>query len=572
MPPISGAIKIKRVMILSLKVKNFLLVESASLEFSPGLNVLTGETGAGKSLLLRAISYALGERIDWDAFGEERATIELVLRIPEEQRQLVEEYGIDMEDDLLIIRRVIEGKKRRSRIYANDTLVVARTINEIARNIIEIQGQYDTYRLFDEDYHLELLDRFAKSRVFTDEYQTSIIDKFARNQDLMEEYRNLYRRWMELRRKLDQLVENEQKYIQELDYLRYQLEELEKANLREGEEEELSRKLEYLSRIEQIRAVLDATRLLYEGENSPYDAISSVLRDMEELSSIDEFAQLYERLSAVRDELKDIALSLPEVEMPEENLDEIQERLFFLSRLKKKYGKSISELIEYMSDLRKKIEELESAPINREKLERELQETRKKLEELAEKISRRRREAARKFEEMVMEHLRDLALEEAIFRVNFVETDLSPWGKEKVNFLFSSSPKFPPRPLKKVASGGELSRLALAIKLIMAGEETPSVLIFDEIDTGIGGETAIKVGRKLKSLSDYYQLIVITHLPQIASFADRHFVVRKSGARTTIGMVEGQERVKEIARMLSGVVSKDSMRAARELLGEVASK
>ncbi len=559
-------------MILSLKVKNFLLVESASIEFSPGLNVLTGETGAGKSLLLRAIYYALGERIDWDAFGDERATVELVLRIPEDQRHLMEEYGIEMEDDLLIIRRVIEGKKKRSRIYANDTLVVARTINEIARNIIEIQGQYDTYRLFDEDYHMELLDRFAKSRVFTDEYQTSIIDKFARNQDLLDEYRALYRRWMELRRNLEELVESEQKYMQELDYLRYQLRELEGANLREGEEEELSRKLEYLSRMEQIRAVLDAVRGLYEGENSPYDAISAVLGEMEELTSMEDFAHIYERLSAVRDELKDIALSLPEVEEPQESLDEIQERLFFLNRLKRKYGRSISELIEYMEELRERIERLESAPIDRERLEKEIEEVRGRLQEMADMISERRKKAARRFEEMVMGHLKDLALEEAVFRVNFVETGLSPWGKEKVNFLFSSSSRFPPRPLRKVASGGELSRLALAIKLIMAGEESPSVLIFDEIDTGIGGETAIRVGRKLKGLSDFYQLIVITHLPQIASFADRHFVVRKSRAKTTIDMVEGQDRVREIARMLSGVVSGDSMRAAEELMEEARSK
>ncbi len=558
-------------MILSLKVKNFLLVESASLEFSSGLNVLTGETGAGKSLLLKAISYALGERIDWDTFGEGRATVELVLRVPDEQRHLVEEYGIEMEDDLLIIRRVIEGKKRRSRIYANDTLVVARTINEIARNIIEIQGQYDTYRLFDEDYHMELIDRFAKSRVFTDEYQTSVIDKFARNQDLLEEYRSLYRKWMELRRNLEELVESEQKYIQELDYLRYQLEELEKAGLREGEEEELSRKLEYLSRMEQIRSVLDAIRNLYEGEDSPYDAISAVLRDMEELTSMEEFSHIYDRLSAVRDELKDIALSLPEMEEPQESLDEIQERLFFLNRLKRKYGKSISELIQYMERLRDRIEQLESAPINRERLEKELREVRNRLQELADVISERRKKAAVKFEEMVMEHLKDLALEEAVFRVNFVETELSPWGKEKVSFLFSSSRKFPPRPLKKVASGGELSRLALAIKLIMAGQESPSVLIFDEIDTGIGGETAIKVGQKLKELSKYYQLIVITHLPQIASFADRHFVVRKSRSITSIDEVAGEERVREIARMLSGVVSDDSMRAARGLLEGVAS-
>ncbi len=558
-------------MLLSLKVKNFFLVEFSTLEFSGGLNVITGETGAGKSLLLKAISYALGDRIDWEVFGDEKAVVEVVLRVPQEHREVIEDYGIELEGDLLIIRRIIDGRKKKSRIYANDSLVLARTVNEIARNIIEIQGQYDTYRLFDEDYHLELLDRYAKSRVFTDEYQTSVIDKFAGIEELLDEYRSLFRKWLDMKRKYEELLENEQKYIQELDYLRYQLEELEKAGLREGEEEELRRKLEYLTKIEQIRGAIHAVKSLYEGENTPYDVIHSVLKELEEISDIEEFSTVYERLNALLEELKDIALSLPEVEIPEESLDEIQERLFFLNRLKKKYGKSVEELINYMDELRSRIEELESTPFNLERLKKQIEETESQLRDLAERISERRRQAAADFENAVMEHLKDLALEEAVFRVNFVETELSPWGKEKVSFLFSSSRKFPPRPLKKVASGGELSRLALAIKLIMAGQESPSVLIFDEIDTGIGGETAIKVGQKLKELSKYYQLIVITHLPQIASFADRHFVVRKSRSITSIDEVAGEERVREIARMLSGVVSDDSMRAARGLLEGVAS-
>ncbi|MEO0218262.1 MAG: AAA family ATPase, partial [candidate division WOR-3 bacterium] len=261
--------KILKIMLLSLKVKNFLLVKEAYLEFHKGFNVLTGETGAGKSLLLKAISLALGDRIDWEVFSNQKSIIELQLIVPDEYVNIFENYGIELDDNILIIRRIIEGDKRRSRIYANDNLVISKTINDILRNIIEIHGQYETYKLFDESYQMEVLDRYAKSRVFDSDYQTNIIDKYANNEDLIENYRKIYKEWLSLKNTISEIQEKQERYLQELEFLKYQLNEIESANLSVGEEEELLKKLDYLRKIEDIReAKLLLNEVLFESEDN----------------------------------------------------------------------------------------------------------------------------------------------------------------------------------------------------------------------------------------------------------------------------------------------------------------
>ncbi len=563
-------LKILKIMLLSLKVKNFLLVKEAYLEFHKGFNVLTGETGAGKSLLLKALSLALGERVDWEIFSDQKSLIELQMYIPQDYVKIFENYGIELDDNILIIRRVIEGDKRRSRIYANDSLVVSRTVNEILRNLIEIHGQYETYKLFDENYQMEIIDRYAKSRVFDDEYQACIIDKYANNEDLVEEYRKVYKEWINLSEIVTQMQEKQERYLQELEFLKYQLNEIESANLSISEEEELIKKLEYLRKIEEIRqARALITDVLFQSEENIISKLYFLLRKIENLSHIDEFKNIYEKLENIIYEIKEIRefMKAPEIE-EEENINAIQERLFFLNKLKKKYSKTIEELINYKQELIQKIQSMENLPYELEKLKSRLFEIERMLNSLADKISIRRKRASRKFRIEVINHLKELGMPDIEFLIEFEKTNLSYNGRDKIEFLFSSNKEFLPRPLKKVASGGELSRFALALKLIIAGKESPSTLIFDEIDAGIGGETALKVAEKLQELSKHYQILVITHLPQIASKSHKHFLITKKDNTTNIKEIQGEDRVMEIARMLSGIVSQESIEHAKLLLLE----
>lgn len=562
--------KILKIMLLSLKVKNFLLVKEAYLEFHKGFNVLTGETGAGKSLLLKAISLALGDRIDWEVFSNQKSIIELQLIVPDEYVNIFENYGIELDDNILIIRRIIEGDKRRSRIYANDNLVISKTINDILRNIIEIHGQYETYKLFDESYQMEVLDRYAKSRVFDSDYQTNIIDKYANNEDLIENYRKVYKEWLSLKNTISEIQEKQERYLQELEFLKYQLNEIESANLSVGEEEELLKKLDYLRKIEDIReAKLLLNEVLFESEDNVISKLYFVLRKMENLSDIEEFKIIAQKLENIIYEIKELKefTKIPEFE-EENSINAIQERLFFLNRLKKKYSKSIEELIDYKRELKRRIEDMENLPYDFEKLKLKLKDVENKLNNLANDISMRRKRASKKFRAEIINHLKELGMPNVEFLIKFEEVELNHNGKDKIEFLFSSNKEFPPKPLKKVASGGELSRLALALKLIIAGKESPSTLIFDEIDTGIGGESALKVAEKLYELSNHYQIIVITHLPQIASKSHKHFVITKKDSFTQIKEVEGEERIIEIARMLSGIVSQESIEHAKLLLLE----
>ncbi len=555
-------------MIISLKVKNFLLVKEAYLEFDKGFNVLTGETGAGKSLLLKALSLALGDRVDWELFSDQKSLIELQLSIPDDYIEIFENYGIETNDNILIIRRIIEGDKRKSRIYANDNLVVSKTINDILRSIIEIHGQYETYKLFDEGYQMEVLDRYAKSRVFDNEYQTNILDKYANNEDLIENYRKLYKDWINLKNAFIEASEKLDRYLQELEFLKYQFNEIESANLSIGEEEELTKKLDYLKKIEEIKETkLLLENILFESEDNVVSRLYTVLRKVESLSNIDEFKKVYEKIENVIYEIKELKEFTKTLEFDEEeDINVIQERIFFINRLKKKYSKSIEELINYKDELKRKIQNMENLPYEVESLKSKLGDIENELNSLADEISNRRKEASKKFRLEMIKHLKELGLPDAEFLIKFEEVDLGYNGKDKIEFLFSSNKEFPPKPLRKVASGGELSRLALSLKLIIAGKESPSTLIFDEIDTGIGGETALKVADKLNDLSNYYQVVVVTHLPQIAARANKHFLITKSGNLTYIKEIENEERIVEIARMLSGIVSDESVEHAKLLL------
>ncbi len=478
----------------------------------------------------------------------------------------------EIDDNMLIIRRIIEGDKRKSRIYANDNLVVSKTINDILRSIIEIHGQYETYKLFDESYQIEVLDRYAKSRVFDSEYQTNILDKYANNEDLVENYRKLYKEfykeWFKLKNTFIEASEKLDRYLQELEFLKYQLNEIESANLRIGEEEELVKKLDYLRKIEEIKeAKLLLEDVLFEAEDNVISKLYTILRKVESLSDIDEFKKVYEKIENVIYEIKEFREFTRKLEFDEdEDINAIQERLFFINRLKKKYSKSVEELIDYKKELKRKIQDMENLPYEVESLKLKLSDIENKLKSLANEISNRRKEASKRFRLEMIKHLEELGMPDAEFLIKFEEVDLGYNGKDKVEFLFASNKELVPKPLKKVASGGELSRLALSLKLIIAGKESSSTLIFDEIDTGIGGETALKVADKLNELSNYYQVVVVTHLPQIAARANKHFLITKKDGLTEIREVENEERVIEIARMLSGIVSDESIEHAKLLL------
>ena len=558
------------VMLREIHIRNYAVVENLSLEFFPGLNVLSGETGSGKSILVGALGLVFGGRASPDIVrtGEERATVTAVFEAADyvPWSEWLEEYGLgDGQERELILRREVlaEGK---SRLLVNDQPATLAAVRSLARHLADVHGQNEHVALLARDSQLELLDQFAGTG------------------DLLDRVAELYRRRRELERQMNELTQNEQERLRTIDLLRFQVQELNQARLEPGEDTRLGEERSRLVNVEKLRAAAGAAFAgLYEEEGSACARLASVARSLEELRRFEGAAEPYlESLASARAALDDLAAYLRDylerIEADPQRLEQVEDRLAQIDRLKRKYGKTIEEISTYLGHSTQQLAQLEHADERREELAAELEKAAVDYRGAAQALSERRRTATRILEKNVRQELAQLGMEKTRFEIHFLsmpDAAGGPRGADEIEIRISPNPGEDLRPLERIASGGELSRLMLALKTVAAerpkgdsaagrtkagtASRKPFVrtFIFDEVDAGIGGRVAECVGQRLKRLSYGAQVLCVTHLPQIACFADYHYYVEKieRGGRTIaeVRRLDGQkERAVELARMLSG--------------------
>ena len=558
-------------MLVDLTIENYAVIERLRVGFHRGLNLLTGETGSGKSIVVGALGLLLGGRASSDMIrtGAERARISGLFEAPEAKpaRALLEAAGIETEDgELLIEREILTGGK--SRAFAGSRPVTAALLRDLAQYLGDIHGQHDQQRLFVPEAQLEILDAFAGASGLADEVQSS------------------YRQWCACRGELDELERNEQEKLRLAALWSFQRRELEQASLQPGEDTALEaerRRLQNFARIEE--AASGAYEALYDSPESALARIRTASRRLEELARIDpSLGALAASLKPAEYTVEEASYALRDylshLEANPGRLDEIESRLAALDKLKRKYGATLEQALSYLEEVRAHLAAVENAEERRAALARQLDEFSKAYEEAAGRLSRLRHDAARRLAKRVEEELASLAMERTLFRVEITPAAWSAGGVDAVRFLVSPNLGEEPRPLDKVASGGEISRIALALKTCAAASVAPKsrsaeapvrTLVFDEVDAGIGGRAAEVVGRRLKQLAAVSQVLCVTHLPQIAGFADHHYYVEKKEAagRTSavIHELEGENRTHEIGRMLSGEkLTPEALKHARKLI------
>ena len=530
-------------MLLELHVKNLALIEKADVEFGEGLNILTGETGAGKSIIIGSVTMALGGKAPKGSIrpGADYAYIELVFSVTgEEKRKALRELDVEpTEDGLVIISRKLTSARSISRI--NDETVTMARLSQITGLLLDIHGQHEHQSLLYKSKHLEILDAYVKAA--TQPVKQTIADRYR-----------IYRSLEEKLRGFDLDAESR---IREADFLRFEIEEIETSALKEGEEEELTSVYRRYSHSRRIAECLGAAYEAVEGE-----WLSRALKEVEQAAEYDETLggirdQLYDADSILRDAGREMSTYLDSMEMDEETFRKTEERLDLIHNLQAKYGATVEAIRQKLEQKKKRLEELEDYDAHRKRMEQELEECRNGLEKLCTQLTGIRKKASRTLVKKIKQGLVDLNFLDVGFDMEFEKLDhFTPSGWDGAQFLISTNPGQPMRPLKDVASGGELSRIMLAIKTVLADSDNIPTLIFDEIDTGISGRTAQKVSEKLMLIAKSHQVICITHLPQIAAMADSHFEIAKSASHgrtiTTIRLLDRKASVEELARLLGG--------------------
>ena len=530
-------------MLLELHVKNLALIEKADVEFGEGLNILTGETGAGKSIIIGSVTMALGGKAPKGSIrpGADYAYIELVFSVTgEEKRKALRELDVEpTEDGLVIISRKLTSARSISRI--NDETVTMARLSQITGLLLDIHGQHEHQSLLYKSKHLEILDAYVKAA--TQPVKQTIADRYR-----------IYRSLEEKLRGFDLDAESR---IREADFLRFEIEEIEASALKEGEEEELTSAYRRYSHSRIIAECLGAAYEAVEGE-----WLARALKEVEQASEYDESLggvrdQLYDADSILRDAGREMSSYLDSMEMDEETFRKTEERLDLIHNLQAKYGPTVETIFQKLEQKKKRLGELEDYDAHKKRMEQELEECRNGLEKLCTQLTGIRKKASRTLVKKIKQGLVDLNFLDVEFDMEFEKLDhFTPSGWDGAQFLISTNPGQPMRPLKDVASGGELSRIMLAIKTVLADSDDIPTLIFDEIDTGISGRTAQKVSEKLMLIARSHQVICITHLPQIAAMADSHFEIAKSASQgrtiTTIRLLDRQASVEELARLLGG--------------------
>jgi DNA repair protein RecN (Recombination protein N) len=536
-------------MLRELTIRNVAVIDELTVSFVPGLNVLTGETGAGKSILIDALQLVLGARGSEELLrsGADEAAVEAAFDVGPGSRavELVEAEGIAAEPgEFLVLRRHL-FRDGRSKAYANGRLTSAATLRALAECLVDIHGQQPAQPLLDR----ELLDAYAGA----------VEDVRA--------YRDRYARWQALRREREALLQADRERAQRQDLLEFQRREIEAARLTAGEEEALAAEHAILSNHERLFAAVEqAYAALEESDDAVLVRLAAAAARIREAAAIDQrLRDVLEALETGSVHLREAARGVRDyrgrIGFDPQRLDAIEARLHDIGRLARKYGGSVAEILEHLARVKKDLEALERSEARLAEVDQALAEIQREMAGRAERLSQARRRAARKLGDAILAEIRELGMARATFEVRVAPAAaggaaLGPYGMDEVEFLISPNPGEALKPLHKIASGGELSRAMLAIRVILAAADQTATLIFDEVDAGIGGSMAETVGRKLVAASRQHQVLCVTHLPQIASFADHHVVVAKRTLRdrteTTVQALGGADRAQEIARMLGG--------------------
>lgn len=547
-------------MLTSLKIENVAIIESAAIEFGCGLNVLTGETGAGKSIVIDSINAILGERTSRDIIrtGAQSAKVYAVFEdVNERVRNFLDENGIDCEDGVLIINRTL-SREGKNVCRINGAPVTVSMLREIGGELIDIHGQHDNQSLLSPEKHC------------------SFVDSFAGNADLITDYREKYGRLCEIRSKLKKLTTDESSKSQRIDFLTYQIDELEKAEITIGERDELKARK---SLINNSQKVIESLNIAYEAlkaDGAGIDMITDAESEIANASAyMETLGEASEKITDIRYELEDIAETvrdaMTEVDFDPSELEDIDERLDLLYRLSKKTGDTEEEMLEYLEKARAELDNIAFSEERVKELQKQEKEALAETETAACKLTESRKTAGEKLSNAICSELEFLDMPNVRFVVKCNDIGLTENGKDEIEFLISANAGEEPKPLAKIASGGELSRIMLAIKNVLAETDGVDTMIFDEIDTGVSGRAAQKIAMKLRSASKGRQVICVTHLAQIAAQGDVHLYISKSVSDgktyTNIKSLIEEERVAEIARIMGGMeITKLQLESAREML------
>jgi len=556
--------------LLELRLENYAVIDHLAVEFAPGLNLLTGETGAGKSILIDALALLMGDKASPDVvrFGADRAVISAVFDVEGGSEKMVagilEENGIDADETNLILRREISAAK--GRVFVNNQPATVSVLKQLAPHLASVHAQNESLVSFDGGVRLALLDSFVATQ--------------------LEPVREAFAKWKHIANRIQELETGEQDRLRLVDLWSFQKREIDDAKIQAGEDDRLEIEKRVLANAEKIyNSAMQAFDLLYEGTASTSASLRSAQKHLEELIRYEpKFQEALASLDTARISVEDVGASLRDyaggIEASPEHLAQIEDRLALLDRLKRKYGPTLEDVIRLGGEVTQKLSEIENKDDILRQLRVELASAAEEYLQSARTISKKRYEGAKKLEKLVEAEINELSMKSQ-FRIEISGTDdENNWtasGFDQVEYMISTNPGEPMHPLDQIASGGEMSRVMLALKAtVEAGSRKKSAgaqrtLIFDEIDTGIGGRAAEAVGKKLKSLARTSQVLCVTHLPQIATFAEHHYLIEKKRAgdrtRTSVRKISGPERTEEIARMISGAKLTDtSLRHAEQML------
>lgn len=548
-------------MIKQLRIKDYILIDELTANFDNGLNVITGETGAGKSILINAIDIAFAPRVSKDVIkhDKDKAVIELVIEnTKHDLTKIFEENGVDNFGEEIVLTREITQNGVRSRV--NGTLVNQEFIKQLKAYFLDIHSQHQTYAFMQPKHHINLLDNYAK-----ESYGTKL-----------EGYKDKFKEYQHLQAQLENLKNASDMTENQIEFLQFQINEIDSANIQSPtEDEDLNAELEVLENAEKLKELTGTSYWAINGDDgSIMEALGKIKQNISKAASMDKnleelesnLIDTIERLKDAGSELRDYSQSL---DNDTERLNEIQERLYLLDKLKRKYGGTLETVLETFEKLSKELNAIEYSTQNIEELEAEIEKVRKELEQTATDISENRKNYAQVLSVLIREKLEKLELPKARFEISVQAKELSSDGIDNVEFLISTNVSEDLKPLAKTASGGEISRVMLAIKSIFAQSDDINTVIFDEIDTGISGKASQSVADEIVELSKYHQIILITHQPIIASKANKHFYVRKSQSDETkveVYVLTGENRIKALAELAGGEINEQSMEFAKSLI------
>jgi len=555
-------------MLLSLRIKNLAIVEEAGIEFSPGFNVITGETGAGKSIIIGALGLLLGGRADRSLIrtGADSCVVEAEFDIKNIQSRISEfldAYGLEKYNDrILIIKRVFSASGT-TRQFINGSPTTLAILGELGNYLVDIHGPHDHQSLLKPACQLELLDSFAGASA------------------LVAEYSELVRQYNAIDNEIKSLVIDEQTYMRQVDMLRYQVNEITSANLKEDEDVELEQEYNRIKNAETLaRICASILDTLSDSEENVVTGLSAVGRMLNEMQKYDpQAAEFLKDQHALMEQVQELSSKIrrysDSIDLDESRLAEIESRLDLINSLKRKYGPRLSDVVVFGKEAQEKLNKLMTRAEELERLSSEKEKIMKRIFETAQALSKKRQKSAPELEKKVMANLNELGFRQSVFKVQFdykepdAESGIPATGFDKIEFMFSPNPGEALRPLRQIASSGELARVMLAIKTVLAEHDKVPVLVFDEVDANIGGETAVAVGEKMREIGRQHQVLCITHLASVAAAAVSHFLVKKEvrDGRTyaAIEPLSSENRVFELARMLGGQ-SQTAIQHARALL------